>query len=591
MNQRKGVSKLEADLILLHAPSIYDFRQRRDIYFPFLGTSGDVPITPLYEYFPLGFMTLKKFLADRSYNIKIINISTLLLRYPHTDMNALISAFDSLLIGIDLHWMVHVQGSLALAEQIKKIRKDIPIIFGGISATYYASQLIKYPCVDMVMRGYDTHEPMNCLLEVLKRCKALDTVPNLLWKSREGQLYDNGISHFPAKYGCGIDWDKQRSIPATKQISPILEFLSTQNIGCTYNCGWCGGSRDAFRRIYKQKKTIIRKQPHDIQHEFNSFNKISQIDKYFFYSIGSYNETKRSMDFFINRVRETNFKSVGYEQYHLTPEKVLKQMVKANRRTVIALSPESHDIKIARKAGKGVYTNDEMEHWIEKALGLGIYRIDIWYLIGMPEQDEKSVMGTVDYCRRLLRLFKGKAVNPVICPMIPFLDPGSTFFENPQKHGYHVYYKTVEEHRMAMTRASIINRINYETTRLTRNDLVHVGYKAVRLLMEGKADFGLLPTSWVEKYNHKIDDAIEFIDIVHEADCISDEKERRREIERLGDEILNRNNAVLFNGVANQAFPANREIGGRWFDEIGWEDDVLAAFSNAHEVKISPEIV
>ena len=26
--------------------------ERRDIYFPFLGTSGDVPITPLYEYFP-----------------------------------------------------------------------------------------------------------------------------------------------------------------------------------------------------------------------------------------------------------------------------------------------------------------------------------------------------------------------------------------------------------------------------------------------------------------------------------------------------------------------------------------------------------
>ena len=57
---------LRADLVLLHAPAFFDFRNRRDIYFPFLGTSGDVPITPLYEYFPVGFKTLQRFLGDRA---------------------------------------------------------------------------------------------------------------------------------------------------------------------------------------------------------------------------------------------------------------------------------------------------------------------------------------------------------------------------------------------------------------------------------------------------------------------------------------------------------------------------------------------
>jgi hypothetical protein len=51
-------------------------------------------------------------------------------------------------------------------------------------------------------------------------------------------------------------------------------------------------------------------------------------------------------------------------------------------------------------------------------------------------------------------------------------------------------------------------------------------------------------------------------------------------LERLGDEILLRNNSILFGGVANQAFPVNREIGGRWFDEIGWEEEVFTAFHN-----------
>jgi hypothetical protein len=34
---------------------------------------------------------------------------------------------------------------------------------------------------------------------------------------------------------------------------------------------------------------------------------------------------------------------------------------------------------------------------------------------------------------------------------------------------------------------------------------------------------------------------------------------------------------VLFGGVMNQAFPLNRQIGGRWFDEMGWEASTLAA--------------
>ncbi len=125
---------LKADLLLLHAPAFFDFRDRRDIYFPFLGTSGDVPITPLYEYYPLGFRTLRRYLTERGHDVKIVNLSTVLLRYPKIDVDKLIEAFAARLIGIDLNWMVHVQGSLAVAQRIKEIHKDVSVIMGGISA-------------------------------------------------------------------------------------------------------------------------------------------------------------------------------------------------------------------------------------------------------------------------------------------------------------------------------------------------------------------------------------------------------------------------------------------------------------------------
>ena len=216
-----------------------------------------------------------------------------------------------------------------------------------------------------------------------------------------------------------------------------------------------------------------------------------------------------------------------------------------------------------------------MEAWIDRALDIGIHQIDIWFFIGMPQQGPESVLGSINYCRHLLEKFRGRNVNPMICPMIPFLDPASTFFEFPDEHGYRIFHRTVEEHRRGMERASVLNRINYETRWLSRKQFIDVGFRAVRELMLIKAEVGMLPQFCVRDYNAKIDDALQFIPVVHEADCIADVRERARELDRLGDEILKRNSLVLFGGVMNQAFPLNRHIGGRWFDEMGWDAAVL----------------
>lgn len=573
---------LRADLLLLHAPAFFDFRGRRDVYFPFLGTSGDVPITPLYEYFPVGFKTLQRYLSECGHDVKLMNLSSILLRYPKLSVEELIKALDIKLIGIDLHWMVHVQGSLAVARYIKSIRPDILVIFGGISSTYYADQLIRYPFIDMVMRGYDTHIPVAKLLAAIKQGTNFDEVENLLWKGKDGVVHDNGFRHTPDTFACGIDWTQLPAEPKSKTL-PIREFLSTQNAGCSFNCGWCGGSRDAFRRIFRRQKAMARKPICEISYEFETMGKVKDIDQYTFYSVGSYNESKNNFLGFLDRVAETPFKAVSYEQFFLTPDDVLKRMVEANRRTVITLSPESHDVKVATLAGRGVYTNEQMERWVEKALDFGIHQIDIWYFIGMPEQDAESVQGTVEYCRRLLKRFRGQPVNPMLCPMIPFLDPASTFFEYPEESGYRVFHRTVEQHRRGMEQASIINRINYETNWLSRSDLVNVGFRAVRELMEAKGEFGALPKSIVRDYNARIDDALSFIPVVHAVDCITDEHERARELEKYGDEIEGRNQQIFFSGVMNQAFPINRQIGGRWFDELGWDPETLEGAANALE--------
>lgn len=564
---------LHADLLLVHAPAIFEFRDRRDLYFPFLGTSGDVPITPLYEYFPVGFRSLQRYLGERDHDVKILNLSTLLLCYPALALETVARALDVPIVGIDLHWMVHVQGSLAVAEVLKRERPDIRILFGGISSTYYADELIRYPFIDMVMRGYDTHAPVDALLRARGN---LSPVPNLLWKDDDGRIVDNGYTHKPETMACGIDWRTAPRAAQSKGSFAIREYLSVQNAGCAYNCGWCGGSREAFRRINQRKRTMVRKPLDQVRYEFASLRSMPATENYHFYSVGAYNETAEGLENLLSGVHDAGLKSVSYEQFHLTPRATLDRMAQANPNTVITLSPESHDLRISKLAGRGTYTNEELEAWLVDALDAGISQIDIWYFIAMPEQDPASVQATVEYCAHLLHKFAGARVNPMICPMIPFLDPASTFFEQPE-HGYRVLFRTVEDHRRGMMNASLLNRMNYETRWLSRREIVDVGFRAVRDLMQIKAQTGMLPQPVVDHHNALVDDALAFLPAVHEADCLADPAARRRALDALGSEILRRNQQIITPRVTNQGFPIQRTIGGRWFDEFGWPTAILDA--------------
>jgi clorobiocin biosynthesis protein CloN6 len=570
---RPVLPELEADLVLLHAPAIFDFRGRRDLYFPFLSTSGDVPITPLYEYFPVGFKSLERFLGARGHRVRLLNLASLLLRFPALDADSVLSRLRAPLVGIDLHWMVHVQGALEVAARLRRIHPEQRIVFGGLSATRYAHELVHDPAVDMVLRGYDTHEPLHALLEAERRGRGLERVPNLLWKDSAGRVHDNGMSHLPHALTSGVDWSAHSPASPSRGL-PIRELISVQTAGCAFDCPWCGGSRSAFRRIHGCDHSLALKPLGELQAELGSIPAVPTGAGFHLYAAGSYNEPEARLHAFLDMVERSAARSVSIEQRDLPSDALLQRMVRACR-TTITLSPQSHDLRVARRAGRGVYTPEQMEAWIERALARGIHGIEIWYFVGMPEQDEREVLATVEQCRRLLRRFGGRQVVPMICPMIPLLDPGSTLFEDPATHGYRLFFRSLQEHRQGMTRASLVNRLNYETRWLSRAELIRVGYRAAGAVLEARAEAGAVPRSLARRHVEAIEDALAFLPAVTEADDLVDPSERARALEALGDEIERRNDTVLFGGVANQAFPLLRRPEGRWFDELGWPLELL----------------
>lgn len=568
---------LRADLLLLHPPAFFDFRERRDVYFPFLSTSGDVPITPLYEYFPVGWKSLQRFLGSRGHRVLVLNLASLLLLYPAISVDDVVAALDVAVVGIDLHWMVHAQGALAIAERIKAQRSDLAVLLGGLSATYFAGELIRRPSVDLLMRGYDTLEPMDRLLSTLRAGGDLRSVPNLLFKGADGQIIDNGLTHVPSAYGCGIDWSQPPPAPAARRGMPIREFLLTDVAGCRHDCPWCGSSRAAFRRIHRCSHPIAHKPAAELAYERSSIRRMPDGGSYHLYVAGAYHHDEPGLLRMLDELDRTGCRSVSLEQFFLPSDAVLARIGRMAAQVHVTLSPQSHDRRVARLAGRGVFDEVELEAWLERALDRGVHAVDLWYFVGMPEQTEELVADNVRYCAGLLQRFSGRNVHPLICPMVPFIDPGSNIFERPERYGYRLFCRTAADHVRALERPSFVRRLNYETRWLRRSEIVSAGFRAVRDLMQAKADVGMLPRSTVRRYTGQIDDALSFSAVVDEIDQLGDEGERRRELDAIGDEILERNRQVFSSLVHNQAFPLRRPVGGRWFDELGWPPELLEA--------------
>src|SRR5580693_4775852 len=188
-------SRLEADLFLLHAPSVYDFRERDDMLFAYLSDSDSVNVTSIYEMYPIGWFSMKQRLADHGFDAKIVNVASLMLMHPDLDVRQLLGRLEAPIFGFDLHWMTQCHGAIELAALLKQVHPDALTIFGGISATYYADQLIQYPSVDVVVQGYDTLAPAADLVARARTGgRDLGSIPNLLYKDRGGEVRDTGFT-------------------------------------------------------------------------------------------------------------------------------------------------------------------------------------------------------------------------------------------------------------------------------------------------------------------------------------------------------------------------------------------------------------
>jgi B12-binding domain/radical SAM domain protein len=490
----------KTDLILLHAPSVYDFREKNILYGP---VSDVVPSTQVFEMYPIGFMSILGYLQSRGYSVRIINIALKMLAIPWFNVERAIRRLKPAAFGIDLHWMVHAHGSLELAALVKKHHPDIPVIFGGLSASYFHRELIQYPQVDYVLRGDSTEEPLRCLLEAIKGGRSPGDVPNLTWK-QDGEVREQELTHVPADLdamsfdysaimrSCARHFDILGHLPFKAFFNyPVMAALSCH--GCFNNCAICGGSKFAYQKTCHRSKPAYRSPEFLARDIAEGSRHVKGPVMVLGGTLQAGEDYARAL---LKAIRREGVKCHICFEFFTPPSREILELAAASApRWNVQMSPESHEDAVRRRFGR-MYDTPALEQSIFDALELGCSRFDVFFMIGIPGQTPESVRGTVKYCRELLEKcasagFKGQ-LRPFISPLSPFLDPGSRAFEEPEKHGYRLFHRTLEEHRQALLAPSWKYTLNYETEWMSRDQLVEVTYEAAEELNRLKLEHGLL---------------------------------------------------------------------------------------------------
>jgi B12-binding domain/radical SAM domain protein len=489
------------DLVFLHAPSVYDFRERATLWGPI---SDLVPSTPVFDMYPVGFATLMAYLQQHGFRVRINNLAARMVRSRRFDSEDAIARIQARVFGVDLHWLPHAHGALEVARLVKRHHPDALVLMGGYSATYFHEELARSPHVDFVLRGDSTEEPARLLLErVLDGAAPLD-VPNLTWRDDEGALRVNPQSYVPTDLdhltldyhpmvrSVVRDRDLLNYVPFSHWLEyPIMAALTVK--GCTQNCTICGGSAYAGRRLTGRSAPAYRS-PEGLAEDVRRMGALSRAPVFL---LGDLRQA--GMEYARRFFRAVQgFEGAAIVEFFGPVDRAyMEELAAALPRFIVEFSPESHDPDVRRASGKGHalgmgYTNAEIEETVAAALDAGARRFDLFFMMGLSQQTPASALETVDYCGKLLSRFDDGRLIPFTSPLAPFLDPGSLAYEEAERLGYLRRAFTLEDHRRLLLQPTWKHILSYETRWMSRDDLAEVTYEAGFRLNRLKRAVGLV---------------------------------------------------------------------------------------------------
>jgi radical SAM superfamily enzyme YgiQ (UPF0313 family) len=209
---------------------------------------------------PMGMISLMNELDE--YDVISVNIGLEMSLDPQFDLESFLKTIEYDFVGIDLHWHEHAYTALETARICKKVNPNCLVVLGGLTASYFAEELLCiFQHVDVVISG-EAEESIGLLLKK----EDFSRIPNLVYR-QQGHIKKTPVRVPPSLDSFNFSrivhlnhWEEylKCNINMHLKARPWCDFWLCTGRGCIYNCSYCGGGRDAQKRICNRDSIFFR---------------------------------------------------------------------------------------------------------------------------------------------------------------------------------------------------------------------------------------------------------------------------------------------------------------------------------------------
>lgn len=291
--------------------------------------------------------------------------------------------------------------AIHLLKNIKN--KQIPVILGGVFATFAPERALGFPEIDMICVG-EGESTLLELCEKMRRGKAFEHVAGLWIKDQNGDIIRNpigppvDINSNPTDFDIGLFEERRLYRPMAGKLYRMLSVETER--GCPYRCTYCNSpsQEDMYRKM--TDTSFFRKKSFEkVYEEIINYRDVWKVEYLFFWADTFLAMSKNELDQFCEMY--TDIKLPFFIQTR--PETV-------NTETFVKLKTVGlHRVALGVEQGNEVFRKKVLgktctnKQYIESAQILRDLDISFssFNMIGLPDETPELVMDTVELNRRI----------------------------------------------------------------------------------------------------------------------------------------------------------------------------------------------
>lgn len=477
------------DIILIHPPAIYDFREKLIFPGPIAYTVRES--TSQFIIPPIGMFSIAEYMERNGFKVLIDNLGDRMIHDELFNVERHIKGREAKIYAIGLHWAIHSQGAIEIARLCKKLHPNSLIVLGGMTATVFHLEILKkFDFIDAIVRG-EGEVPLLNLINTFEKYGEIRPVPNL-------SIRDDGriIVGDPKRLNIDIN---QLEFTRLDLIEPKGSFFSKDMPphfsipicrGCLYNCISCGGSSYSYRAYFNRERPSFR-DPDKIVEDLEKL--YEQGIKMVFLFQDPRMGGKRYYEQLIKRIRTAHipFIHLSFELFEPATDNYIRYISKLGVPVTLTISPESGVDSVRMAHGRN-YSNNELLRTIKvcQKYKEAIHLI-VFFMLGLADETEGTINDMLKLWEKICKMSrKVDNVNFAFGPMI-LLDPGSLAFDYPKRYGYKLIFKKFEDYLNGLNNPSWHQWISYETRFLDRKKIANLTIKLIEHSINLREKYGL----------------------------------------------------------------------------------------------------